>query len=299
MAGRPNTGPLSTGRRSSRVALRFDSDALRWLRVTSATVRFRICAIVSKSSRCHTDSSQSLNCLSPRSFRPRAMQARAIARVFPIDRSIRLSRRHRLFALAALLGVAGLAKASTVSTSFGAGTAFEDDSTGLVWLDLTITSNESYDYVEANLAPGGIYAGWQYATPAELAQFFTDSDGGIVNNTLALSLMNDLGGPLVNVYNPENGFMRQSSIGLLDIPFDLGHAEYGYIAVDNFFGPSIDPGLQGSAVDYAGGPSFGSWLVQTPEPGLLPIMAFVSLGIVLRVRKSSRSGRPRPDPHQP
>jgi hypothetical protein len=159
-----------------------------------------------------------------------------------------------------------------VSTSFGPGTALEDNSTGIEWLNLSLTSNQSYGYVEANLALGGIYAGWGYATPAELSQFFADFDGGIVDNALALSLMNDLGGPLGNVYNPANGFMRQSSIGLLDVPFDLGHALYGYIAVDNFFGPSIDPTLQGSQVDSFGTPSVGSWLVMSvPEPSSLAL----------------------------
>lgn len=191
----------------------------------------------------------------------------------------------RLFVLAAFLSVAGPGMASTVDTSFGHGTGLRDDLTQFVWLDLTLTSNKSYNYVTANLAPGGVYAGWRYASPTELAQFFTDYDGGVVNDTLALNLMQDLGGPLVDVFNPQNGFRRLSSVGLLDVSFDLGHALYGYIAVDNFFGPSINPGLDGSSLDSFGHSSFGSWLVETPEPGFLPLVGFVVCLMVLQIRK--------------
>jgi hypothetical protein len=191
--------------------------------------------------------------------------------------------RSLLIALVVLLGATQWAIASTVDTPFGPGTALKDDSTNLVWLDLTLTSNKSYDSVIANLALGGIYVGWRYATPTELVRLFADYDGGIIDDALALKFMNDLGGPLSSVFNPQNGFSRLSSIGLLDVPFGLGHATYGYIAVDNFFGPSIDPGLQGSALDSFGNSSVGSWLVQTqtPEPGFLPIIAVVVFGTML------------------
>jgi hypothetical protein len=203
-------------------------------------------------------------------------------------------RRPRLFGLAAFLIAGELAMAGTVGTSFGPGTGFRDDSTQLVWLELTLTSNHSYNDVVANLAPGGLYDGWRYATPVELAQFFTDYDGGVVNDTLALNLMNDLGGPLQDIYNPANGFRRLSSIGFLNVPFGLGHALYGYIAVDNFYGPSINPSLQGSALDSFAFSGTGSWLVEeVPEPGFLPVVAMAVCGIVVRFRKVT-SPAPRP-----
>jgi hypothetical protein len=60
--------------------------------------------------------------------------------------------------------------------------------------------------------------------------------------------MQDLGGPTFVVSDP-NGFHREDIMGMLDMPWDLGHALYGYIAIDNFFGSTIDPSLQGSTVD--------------------------------------------------
>jgi hypothetical protein len=180
----------------------------------------------------------------------------------------------RILLPAILLAYGNLAHAGFVqiNTSFGNSTALLDTSTNVAWLHLTLTSNLSYDQVVANLGPGGIFDGWRYATPAEISTFFTDYDGGVVNDTLALALMNDLGGPLSDVFNPNNGFHRLSSYGVVDKPFALGHAVYGYIAVDNVYGPSINSNLQGSILDNFGHPSTGSWLVQTqdtaaPEPG--------------------------------
>jgi len=164
-------------------------------------------------------------------------------------------------------GAAVASSFNVTSTSFGPSTALVDQSTGLIWLDLTITANHSYNDVAANLAPGGVYAGWRYATPAEVATLFFDYAGGVENDTLALQFMNDLGGPLGDFSNPSNGFHRLASYAMNDIPFALGRAMYGYIAVDNIDGPSIKPGLQGSLLDTVAIPHIGSWLVQpVPEP---------------------------------
>lgn len=170
-----------------------------------------------------------------------------------------------MFGLASVGAVAGTF--TLTSTSFGSSTGLVDQSTGLIWLQLTITANHSYNEVAANLAPGGVYAGWHYATPADLATLFFDYSGGVVNDTLALQFMNDLGGPLQDISDSGTGFHRLMSFALLDIPFGLGHAIYGYIAVDNQSGPSINPGLQGSMLDSFAYPGTGSWLVQpVPEP---------------------------------
>jgi hypothetical protein len=49
----------------------------------------------------------------------------------------------------------------------------------------------------------------------------------------------------------------------------------GYIAVDNFYGPSIDPSLYGSTIDSFAYQGSGSWLVQpVPEPISEALFAF-------------------------
>jgi len=56
----------------------------------------------------------------------------------------------------------------------------QDTSTGLEWLDLTTTSNRSYNDVSAKLGSGQEFDGWRYATEADVVGFF-DSFGGDSN----------------------------------------------------------------------------------------------------------------------
>jgi hypothetical protein len=146
----------------------------------------------------------------------------------------------------------------------------------------------------ANIAPGGAYSGWEFATPGQLTTLFVDYTGGVTfyeysgaplpGSTLALTFMDALGGPLTTVNNPANGFNRMSSTGFLNIPFGLGAAVYGYIAVDNFFGPSIDPSLNGSAVESIGINGIGSWLVESasvPEPCSLSLFGLGAAAVVI------------------
>ena len=171
-----------------------------------------------------------------------------------------------------------------VSTSFGSHTALLDNSTHLEWLHWNLTNYYSYDDMQHQLAPGGTFAGWRYATPQELKQFFIDYTGspnGIVvgNDALAIQFMNDLGGPIFITTNPANGFHRESGGAMLDLSFGLGHAIYGYVAIDNYFGAKITPDLQGSSRDWFGSSSTGHWLVKdepkaaVPEPGALIMLA--------------------------
>ncbi len=49
-----------------------------------------------------------------------------------------------------------------------------DTTTNLEWLDLTETANYSYDQVELELAPGGLFDGFRRATEDEISSMFTD-----------------------------------------------------------------------------------------------------------------------------
>jgi hypothetical protein len=197
----------------------------------------------------------------------------------------------------AILGCVGYAHADLeqVSTSFGAQTALLDSSSGLEWLHLNLTAGYSYDAMQAQLASGGTFDGWHYATSDELTRFFIDYTGspnGIVTGDDALSLqfMNDLGGPLFVITNPANGFHRESSAAYLDVPFDLGHAIYGYIAIDNFAGATITPALQGSSIDTFGSGSYGHWLVEdvpVPEPSTLSVLIPGLAFVVFRLKRTA------------
>ena len=179
-----------------------------------------------------------------------------------------------------------------VSTNFGAQTALRDNRTQLDWLHLNLSKTVSYNTMQSALLPGGTFYGWRYATPDELKQLFVDYDGsptGIVryNDALTIQFMNDLGGPTTIADNFATGFHREAVYGLMNVPFDLGHAQYGYIAIDNFFGATIDPRLQGSTVDSFANFTSGHWLVRqgttetVPEPASL---ALVASGLLLTRR---------------
>ena len=52
-----------------------------------------------------------------------------------------------------------------------------DSSTGLDWLDLTDTTNLSYDYVSSQLGIGGQFEGWSYATNADVIELLDNAGG--------------------------------------------------------------------------------------------------------------------------
>lgn len=54
-----------------------------------------------------------------------------------------------------------------------------DTDTGLQWLDLSVTANQSYNYVTSNFGPGQIYEGFRVATQTEVIEMW--SHVGIIN----------------------------------------------------------------------------------------------------------------------
>lgn len=52
-----------------------------------------------------------------------------------------------------------------------------DEATGLEWLDLSLTINQSYNQVQAQIGAGGMFEGWGFASSAQLSTFW-DNFGG-------------------------------------------------------------------------------------------------------------------------
>ena len=58
---------------------------------------------------------------------------------------------------------------------FGNGSFTVDTVTGLQWLDLSLTLNQSMNYIKANSGTGDTYNGLRYATQGELETFIADA----------------------------------------------------------------------------------------------------------------------------
>jgi hypothetical protein len=164
-----------------------------------------------------------------------------------------------------------------VDTTFGPKTALKDKLIGLKWLHLDLTANRSYKEMLASLQPGGLFAGWRFATADEVRQMFAHFDGAPEgasgNPAIEAILQGALGGPLeIFGGGPGNG-QHSSSAGVINVE---PHHTYqvGYIAKD--IGPpgtsfrmfQIDPGVQqGWDASSDPGTTFGtgSYLVQKDE----------------------------------
>src|SRR5437879_3733748 len=75
--------------------------------------------------------------------------------------------------LFAFLGLFSL-PANADILSYGANATI-DTTTGFVWLDLTQTQNMSFIEVSAQLAQGGQFSGYRYATVPEVETFWADA----------------------------------------------------------------------------------------------------------------------------
>lgn len=73
-----------------------------------------------------------------------------------------------------LLSISFPASANFVSqsSSFGEDTIVHDAQTNLNWLDLSLTEGYSYVYVDEQLAPGGKFYGYRFATIKEVTTLF-------------------------------------------------------------------------------------------------------------------------------
>ncbi|RLA12493.1 MAG: hypothetical protein DRQ59_07465 [Gammaproteobacteria bacterium] len=93
---------------------------------------------------------------------------------------LRSFNRFILFGLA-LLGLSissvNAALMSADDAIFGVGSVTRDDASGLDWLDLTESTNRSYNDVIGQLGSGGLYEGWRYASTTEIELFFTHAGG--------------------------------------------------------------------------------------------------------------------------
>jgi hypothetical protein len=83
--------------------------------------------------------------------------------------------------LAAFVVTGANAELQSRDSEYGPATITRDTSSGLDWLDLTVTTNRSFNDISAQLGVGGQFEGFRYATTAEISAMWTSA--GIVDIT--------------------------------------------------------------------------------------------------------------------
>ena len=166
---------------------------------------------------------------------------------------------------------------SQASTLVDQGNNTYDPNTGLVWLDVTLTTNRSYNNVVANLNnPADVVYGYRYATGAEVSTLFTDA--GITNpyngppngeGPAVLSLISLLGA----TFQPGNSRYTYT-VGITGDPYsNVASARWSGVLYLLFLHNQIaESQSSGFGQDYYSS-DIGSFLVATPLPATLPLFA--------------------------
>ncbi|NUZ06025.1 hypothetical protein [Piscinibacter koreensis] len=226
---------------------------------------------------------------------------------------------------AALWALPAHAALVSVGTAVGAGTGTLDTATGLLFLDVDRTAGLSYAAIQgvpANyffpgsaatpgmLAPGQTFAGFRYATSAEVTSLFTNSGllspGPITpaNEAAFFNFGSLLGiGPVdvsgtgerlaYRAMTGDPGFApqsRQLAELVIDRPPDPSAI---FTGPAGFLGDEQVPSLGSPPPDSRGLRAAGSWLVQAqpmvvPVPATLPL-AVLALGALAVTRRALRS----------
>ena len=119
------------------------------------------------------------------------------------------------------------------------------------------------------MAAGGRFAGWRFATVAELRLFFANFTGSPLGHStdpsIERTLQRLLGGPLNEVSNRETGWYRRDSPGFAGDPAspdnDMINYHAGYLAEDSDR-IVVDPESGGSFRPGVADSGWGSFLVR-------------------------------------
>jgi hypothetical protein len=201
------------------------------------------------------------------------------------------SARWKAIAGAAAIAAAGAAQAQLVDQ----GTTTLDSATGLVWLDLTAALGRSMSDVSNEFGTGGDFAGYRYATAAEVATFIADAGlvpGNGANGYAPTKAFVDLVGATSTQTGGLSTVDTAAGFHLPDPPNPGRVAETLVRATDRRFG--TDDGdvltLGNAGADTRTDAEIGSWLVSSvPEPStaLSWLAGLAAIGLYLGRRRST------------
>jgi hypothetical protein len=190
-------------------------------------------------------------------------------------------------ALAASASLAGASQVAVDWHTAGDGLLTLDTATGLQWLDLSQTYNQTVAAVLPQTAAGMAFDGFRLATASEVHTLmgdagipFSTSTGAIGATAADLAAANALTDLLSETVGQHFGSSYHGSRGhLTDAGADLA---VGYYTTDNGTGLFND-----YFTGFSDWPGAGVWLVRTgdtgriPEPGTLGLLAAALAGVAL------------------
>jgi hypothetical protein len=183
----------------------------------------------------------------------------------------------------------------------GDGLLTHDTVTSYNWLDVTQTKNLSYNDVESQLGPGGLFAGFHHATYDELVTFQADAGIPDIGFPSTANLV-----PVQNLISLVGATQSFSSAAILDSDgyynstlhsppgfhdrFHLVAPYLGTMGGTNFYGNNVPFN------DNYPDPRIGHWLVSgpaaaAPEPATLSIFACSMLSLPFLARCGKRRRR--------
>ena len=218
------------------------------------------------------------------------------------------------FIIASVLALAFTTPTFAAPTDFTDNVTYTTDTlSGLDWLDVTTSVNQSYDYVSSQFGTGGIYDGWRYATGYDFNTLVGNYTGVEINTNSLVSqepnlidgLVTLLGSTLDVFSLVNNGFEwenYQYTYGMIsDVYPDLLDYQYVAIISDNNGGcPTCDTGEDFSMTHYgfvgksdSGALHYGSYLIRdsisaVPIPAAAFMFAPALLGF-LGLRRRAKS----------
>jgi hypothetical protein len=203
-----------------------------------------------------------------------------------------------LVLVAALAVLPMRAHANLISESdprFGNNAVTLDTRTGLRWLDLPFSVGMSYDFVEAQMGVGGLFAGYRHASSAEVDGLFFSAGipniGGISdlstsNNAPALNLLSFVGSTL-----SQNGYPGEAAYtSTMTSPGFRDREDLYCVSVNGT--PEFLAGLGGGSIDSYSNPYHAHWLVEVPEPSFGCLLTCGIAALVVRGTVKKKVGSP-------